>query len=468
MAAGWLAGAPAASAAVTPSCVAAVCTVSFPAGAATTWVVPDSVTAVTATLAGGEGGGWSATPGDVGGAGGQVVATIPVTPGDTLTAVVGEAGSPAADPLSSASPAAYGGGGVPPCIDMTDMGSGISCGGGGGGGSFLFAATGPGAPRLLAVAGGGGAGGVGGVSGGDAGGVGGAGSGTAADGHAGQDASNSGAAGGGGTQTSGGAGSGAYFIGTDGGGPATAPNTLGTGGTSNGDARVGAGGGGYYGGGGSGSTEGGGYYGAAGGGSGFLIPDAVVNSTGTNSGAGTVKLTYPEPSATSTALHASPTAPTAGRSITLTATVTATLVGASKPSGTAEFFDGSTVLGQAAVTAGTATLSTTLTAGVHHLSVHYSGGNGFEPSTSPTITVTITTAATPTPTRSRVTTTPAPTHSGGTSTSTSPPSGGSTSNGAALAATGSPTQPMFGFGVLLLLGGAGALLAARRRQTRHH
>jgi hypothetical protein len=221
---------------------------------------------------------------------------------------------------------------------------------------------------------------------------------------------------------------------------------------------VGAGGGGYYGGGGSGSTEGGGYYGAAGGGSGFLIPGAVVNSTGTNSGAGTVTLTYPEPSATSTALHASPAAPTAGRSITLTATVTATLVGASTPSGTAEFFDGSTVLGQAAVTAGTTTLSTTLTAGVHHLSVHYLGGNGFQPSTSPTITVTVTSAATPTVT---------PTPTGGTAMPPATHSGSSTSNGAVLAATGPPTKLMFGLGILLPLGGIGALLAARRRQARH-
>lgn len=469
MAAGWLTGAPAASAAVTPSCVAAVCTVSFPASSATTWVVPDAVTSVRATLGGGEGGGWSPIAGDVGGAGGQLVATIPVTPGDTLTGVVGDAGSPAGNQLSSPSTAAYGGGGVPPCRAFI----GISCGGGGGGGSFLFAATGPAAPRLLAAAGGGGAGGVGvGVANGDAGGAGGAGSGAAADGHDGQDKASSGASGGGGTQTSGGAGHGTYgFIGTDGGGPATGPDTLGKGGTgTNGDARVGAGGGGYYGGGGSGYLDAPYYsYGAAGGGSGFLITGAVVDSTGTNSGAGTVTLTYTEPSATTTTLQVSPTAPTAGKSITLTAMVTASLAGSGQPSGTAEFFDGSTSLGQAAVTTGAASLSSTLTAGVHHLTVHYLGGTGFLTSTSPVITVTVRTAATPTPTATGGTTTPTPTHSNGATTSTtSGPGATNTSSGAGLAATGSPTQPMIELGLLLLLGGSGALFAARQREARHH
>ena len=54
----------------------------LPTGAEQTFVVPAGVTALTVTATGGRGG-QGAGPGAVGGAGGRVTATIPVTPGST-------------------------------------------------------------------------------------------------------------------------------------------------------------------------------------------------------------------------------------------------------------------------------------------------------------------------------------------------------------------------------------------------
>lgn len=53
------------------------------------WLVPAGVTSIEATVAAGSGGGSEAAPGGVGG---ELVATVPVTPGETLLIVAGRAG----------------------------------------------------------------------------------------------------------------------------------------------------------------------------------------------------------------------------------------------------------------------------------------------------------------------------------------------------------------------------------------
>ena len=59
------------------------------------WVVPDDVTSVTATVSGAQGGGGKGAyedPSAAGGLGGRSTATLAVTPGQTLTVIVGCAG----------------------------------------------------------------------------------------------------------------------------------------------------------------------------------------------------------------------------------------------------------------------------------------------------------------------------------------------------------------------------------------
>ena len=75
---------------------------------------------------------------------------------------------------------------------------------------------------------------------------------------------------------------------------------------------------------------------------------------------------------------------TAGRPVTLTASVSG-----SSPSGTMSFYDGSTLLGTAAVTSGNASLTVTITApGTHTITVNYSGDSANAPSSS-TVTLTV-------------------------------------------------------------------------------
>jgi hypothetical protein len=94
----------------------------------------------------------------------------------------------------------------------------------------------------------------------------------------------------------------------------------------------------------------------------------------------------PDARGTSTALAVS-AAPTAGRPVTLTATVTAT---GATPGGTVTFRNGTTVLGTAPVSGGRAALTTSaLAAGSHRLTATYGGAVGFHGSTSATATVTV-------------------------------------------------------------------------------
>ncbi|WP_406694032.1 Ig-like domain-containing protein [Singulisphaera sp. Ch08] len=94
---------------------------------------------------------------------------------------------------------------------------------------------------------------------------------------------------------------------------------------------------------------------------------------------------------TTTSLAAAPTASVFGQPVTLTATVIASDPGQlDSPTGTVEFFNGSTSLGTATILGGIATLSTTaLPAGSDAVTARYNGDAEFASSTSPAITVTV-------------------------------------------------------------------------------
>ena len=119
-----------ASATLGPICTAGTCTVSYGlTSAPDTFTVPAGVTSITASVAGGSGGGGHAPSTNLGGAGGSVVARVPVTPGQTLTVVVGGKGADSIIALTGTAAGGYGGGGDGTSRNGTD--------GAGGGGSFL-------------------------------------------------------------------------------------------------------------------------------------------------------------------------------------------------------------------------------------------------------------------------------------------------------------------------------------------
>ena len=92
--------------------------------------------------------------------------------------------------------------------------------------------------------------------------------------------------------------------------------------------------------------------------------------------------------ATSTALSLSPLAPVAGQRVVFTATVTPASTGASAPSGTVNFYNGTTLLGSGAVALGTATATITLASTASaSLTAVYSGDTLYATSTSPAITL---------------------------------------------------------------------------------
>jgi hypothetical protein len=102
-----------------------------------------------------------------------------------------------------------------------------------------------------------------------------------------------------------------------------------------------------------------------------------------------------------TAIVASPASPTFGDPLTLTATVSASgvtpTVPGGAPTGSVEFFDGSTDLGPGTLSDGTARLITSaLAPGAHALTASYLGDGGFAASTSQAITVRILRASTTT------------------------------------------------------------------------
>ncbi len=113
----------------------------------------------------------------------------------------------------------------------------------------------------------------------------------------------------------------------------------------------------------------------------FTVHAANANGDGPESAPVVVTLK----DVTTTALAASPNDVTEGDTVTLTATVTG-----SSPTGTVEFFDGTTSLGTGSVVGGVATLTTTtLTPGVRNLTAEYSGDSVNYGSTSSSTPVTV-------------------------------------------------------------------------------
>lgn len=244
-------------------------------GAERAVVVPDGVTSMTATLAGAAGGDFV----DRGGPGAVVTGVLTTTPGATLYVVVGEG-------LQLGRPAFNGGGSGDPT-------GGAIVGGAGGGATDIRTATGgtdPSATGLdsrLVVAGGGG--GAGGGPGAPAGGDGVPATSNARDGQGGKA----------GTPSAGGAG------GVLAGGNTSPANNGGTGTLGRGGAGGislgaggGGGGGGLYGGGGGSSTSGvlgaRGASGSGGGGS-SLVPAGFTLQGATNTGNGSVQLSWTVP-----------------------------------------------------------------------------------------------------------------------------------------------------------------------------
>ncbi len=210
-------------------------------GSSQTYTVPANVYSIKITLYGASGAG--AGGGALGGYGGETQGTLTVTPGETLTVVVGGAGSGLTG--------GYGGGG-----------NGYANGAGGGGGSWILNGS-----TLLAAAGGGGGAAYfcgAGAGGGSTGGNGGC----------------SGPAATGGTQSGGGSGqidgsNGSYLQGGNGGTTYSGPGQ-----------GSGGGGGGYYGGGGGASQ-----YGNSGGGGSAYVPLGGSTTSGVQSGNGKVIIT---------------------------------------------------------------------------------------------------------------------------------------------------------------------------------
>lgn len=244
-----------------------------------TFTVPAGVTSISAKVWGGGGGGGaggSTGTGGAGGGGGYITATVPVTPGETLTIYVGGGGSGGSNVANTGS---GGGGGGYSSIYRGSTPLIITGGGGGGGGS-----------RIATI---GGAGGAGGGTSGIAGSAvytnngGGGGGGTAsAGGNGGIGGNNSGTAG---SSLTGGLGADgrSATTGADGGGGFGGLATGGAGGLANVNTTRAAGGGGgagYFGGGGGGATSsttnssGGG----GGGGSSYAAADlsGITNSAG--------------------------------------------------------------------------------------------------------------------------------------------------------------------------------------------
>ncbi len=217
-------------------------------GASQSYTVPAGVSSINVTLYGAQGGavgsGYSAS-----GLGGETTGTLSVTPGQTLTVIVGGSST-------TVGGAGYGGGG--------SSGGGAVEGGGGGATQIENGST------ELAIAGGGGGGGYG------AGGAGGGLTGST---------SSYGGSGGGGTQSAGGAGGSCpgYYTGGAG------SSLIGGGGTAwNGTNPSSGGGGGYYGGGGGGAGNG--CDGSGGGGS-SLVPSGGTTTGGVQYGNGQAIIT---------------------------------------------------------------------------------------------------------------------------------------------------------------------------------
>ena len=144
----------------------------------------------------------------------------------------------------------------------------------------------------------------------------------------------------------------------------------------------------------------------------LLLASTLLAGCGgsSNSGGGT----NPGPVATTTTLSASPNPANSGQSVTLTASVSSS---DGIPGGTVNFFSGSTSLGSATLSGGTATLTvTSLPIGTSSLTATYAGSAGFQTSTSTAVSEVI--DAAPVATTTALTDTPNPAAAGATVTLT--------------------------------------------------
>jgi Glycine rich protein len=253
------------SALAAPSCAPSgadtVCTFSTPG--ADTFTVPGGVTEASFDVFGAQGGG---LPGQsVGGLGGRASAELALTPGATVTVVVGGAGGSVGACDAQETPGAGG-------VNGGARGGSGFCEGGGGGGASDVRMGGSSLSDRVLVAGGGGGGANRSERLGDGGAGGGLNGGPAGDILAGGGGGSPSGPGSGGDQT------GASGSGQPGNGSAGADGSLAGGG----------GGGGFYGGAGGGPLQGGG------GGSGFG-PAGVAFEIGVRGGNGLVMITYAEP-----------------------------------------------------------------------------------------------------------------------------------------------------------------------------
>ncbi|HEY6469917.1 MAG TPA: Ig-like domain-containing protein [Candidatus Dormibacteraeota bacterium] len=317
-----------------------------------TWTPPSGITSATFAVYGAHGGNMFS---GAGGAGGEALATLPVTPGSALTIVVGGAGF-------QGLPGGSGAGGF---NGGANNGGGANNAGGGGGASDVRFPGSDLASRILVAGGGGGASNFS-TGGGAGGGLTGTGGASAVPG------AGYGTGGSPGTQSGGGA---AGSSGTCCANGAAAAGSLGTGGAG-GSASIGSGGGGggggYYGGGGAGNQSGGG------GGSGFG-PAGTTFSTGVQSGNGVVVITYTLLTASSLALTSSQNPSVFGQSTTFTATVSGA---GGTPTGIVSFLDGGSSIGTGTLAGGVATLSTSsLAVASHTITASYGGDGNFSTTT---------------------------------------------------------------------------------------
>ncbi len=112
------------------------------------------------------------------------------------------------------------------------------------------------------------------------------------------------------------------------------------------------------------------------------------NSDFTGGTSPTVTVTLASTPTSTTTVTYTPSSPVYGNSVTLTATVASTTTGT--PTGTVEFYNGTTSLGTATLSSGTATLApTVLPTGANSVTAVYSGDSSFTASTSPVVTVTV-------------------------------------------------------------------------------
>ena len=476
-----------ASAALPAGCAASAGTVTCDfgyTGSPQSFTVPAGVTQVTFSASGAAGaaGGFKGTPPvsptlAPGGLGTVVSTTVTVTPAAVYTLRVG--GSPTTSAVVCGSGVdclgGYNGG--------ANGGSGASglLGGGGGGASDVRDSQG----NPVVVAGGGGGGGAGTVSPDGATGA----AATEIDGGTGGDAGDSGSGGssdgdspppapggGGGAGTNTVAGVGGAPSGADGAG-----STGGAGALSSG----GGGGGGYYGGGGGGAgavnhADNNRASSAGGGGGGSWFTASGEPPSGTNDGAGEVKVTFAL-SAPTLSTHASASVAVGG-SISDTATVT----GGSAPTGQVRFDvygpDDATCTGTVASTSttdlstaggtvsATSTAFTPTAAGTYQFVAHYLGDatdgavDGRCGDSGESVVVS---AAQSTPTTTPTTRPPSTTPTATPST----PSTGVTTTGKNLAYTGASVGPIAALGAAAISGGACLILIAtarRRRRGRQH